>query len=113
MDLGGRDITSVQYQNANNSVQVTDEFMRAVEDGGDFALRARTDGQVIETVNARGCSTRWPRLLGCADPGISTTTPSTTGTPIPRRAGSPHPIPAVHELDKLVQPGEPLRLLKF
>ena len=34
MDLGGRDITSVQYQNANNSVRVTDEFMRAVEDGG-------------------------------------------------------------------------------
>jgi ribonucleoside-diphosphate reductase alpha chain len=40
MDLGGRDITSVQYQNANNSVRVTDEFMRAVEDGADFALRA-------------------------------------------------------------------------
>ena len=35
MDLGGRDITSVQYQNANNSVRVTDEFMRAVEDGAD------------------------------------------------------------------------------
>jgi ribonucleoside-diphosphate reductase alpha chain len=71
MDLGGRDITSVQYQNANNSVRVTDEFMRAVEDGGDFALRARTDGRVIETVNA-------PELFGkmaraaweCADPGM-------------------------------------------
>jgi ribonucleoside-diphosphate reductase alpha chain len=33
MDLGGADITSVQYQNANNSVRVTDEFMRAVEAG--------------------------------------------------------------------------------
>ena len=41
MDLGGADITSVQYQNANNSVRVTDEFMRAVEDGTDFGLRGR------------------------------------------------------------------------
>src|SRR6185295_13396238 len=41
MDLGGRDITSVQYQNANNSVRVTDEFMRAVEQGSTFGLRAR------------------------------------------------------------------------
>ena len=41
MDLGGNDITSVQYQNANNSVRVTDEFMRAVEEGTEFGLRAR------------------------------------------------------------------------
>ena len=40
MDLGGRDIVSVQYQNANNSVRVTDEFMRAVEDGTDSACAA-------------------------------------------------------------------------
>ncbi len=43
MDLGGADIVSVQYQNANNSVRVTDEFMRAVEDGADFDLRGRLD----------------------------------------------------------------------
>ena len=41
MDLGGKDIVSVQYQNANNSVRVTDEFMRAVEQGTEFGLRAR------------------------------------------------------------------------
>ncbi|HMI34698.1 MAG TPA: vitamin B12-dependent ribonucleotide reductase [Propionibacteriaceae bacterium] len=71
MDLGGRDITSVQYQNANNSVRVTDEFMRAVEDGGDFALRARTDGRVIETVNARELFNKMARAAWeCADPGI-------------------------------------------
>ena len=40
MDLGGSDIVSVQYQNANNSVRVTDEFMRAVEENGSFDLRA-------------------------------------------------------------------------
>ncbi len=71
MDLGGRDITSVQYQNANNSVRVTDEFMRAVEEGGDFALRARTDGRVIETVNARELFNKMARAAWeCADPGI-------------------------------------------
>ncbi|HEY6684228.1 MAG TPA: vitamin B12-dependent ribonucleotide reductase [Propionibacteriaceae bacterium] len=71
MDLGGRDIASVQYQNANNSVRVTDEFMRTVEDGGDFALRARTDGRVIETVKARELFDKIARAAWeCADPGI-------------------------------------------
>ena len=71
MDLGGRDITSVQYQNANNSVRVTDEFMRAVEEGGDFALRARTDGRVIQTVNAGELFNKMAKAAWeCADPGI-------------------------------------------
>ena len=52
MDLGGKDITSVQYQNANNSVRVTDEFMRAVEEKREFGLTARGTGEVIETVDA-------------------------------------------------------------
>ena len=50
MDLGGTAITSVQYQNANNSVRVSDAFMRAVEDGTEFGLRGRKTGEVIETV---------------------------------------------------------------
>ena len=71
MDLGGRDITSVQYQNANNSVRVTDEFMRAVEDGSEFALRARTDGRLVETVNAHELFSKMARAAWeCADPGI-------------------------------------------
>jgi ribonucleoside-diphosphate reductase alpha chain len=71
MDLGGRDITSVQYQNANNSVRVTDEFMKAVEDGTEFGLRARTDNRVIETVDARGLFDKIAKAAwACADPGI-------------------------------------------
>lgn len=71
MDLGGADIVSVQYQNANNSVRVSDEFMTAVENGGGFDLRGRLDGQVIETIDAkklfRGISqAAWE----CADPGL-------------------------------------------
>ena len=54
MDLGGQDIVSVQYQNANNSVRVSDEFMRAVEDGKPFDLLARRTGEVIDSVDAKG-----------------------------------------------------------
>jgi len=71
MDLGGRDINSVQYQNANNSVRVSDEFMRAVEEGTEFGLRARTDGAVIETVDAKGLFDKVAKAAwDCADPGM-------------------------------------------
>ena len=71
MDLGGQDITSVQYQNANNSVRVSDEFMRALESGSQFGLRARHTGEVVETVDAKGlfrkiATAAWE----CADPGV-------------------------------------------
>src|SRR3954466_14252800 len=71
MDLGGRDITSVQYQNANNSVRASDEFMRAVEEKGEFGLRARLDNSVIETINARELSDKIAKAAwACAGPGL-------------------------------------------
>jgi ribonucleoside-diphosphate reductase alpha chain len=71
MDLGGADIVSVQYQNANNSVRVSDEFMRAVESGSSFGLRARKTGEVIETVDARALFGKMTQAAWeCADPGI-------------------------------------------
>jgi ribonucleoside-diphosphate reductase alpha chain len=71
MDLGGRDIVSVQYQNANNSVRVSDEFMQAVADGTEFGLRARTDGRVIETIDAKTLFRAIAQAAwDCADPGI-------------------------------------------
>ena len=71
MDLGGADITSVQYQNANNSVRVSDEFMRAVEDGTDFALRGRKSGEEIERVDARDLFRKISEAAwACADPGL-------------------------------------------
>ncbi|HET9080163.1 MAG TPA: vitamin B12-dependent ribonucleotide reductase [Trebonia sp.] len=71
MDLGGSDIISVQYQNANNSVRVSDEFMQAVEDGKEFGLNARLTGETIETVDARELFRKIAQAAWeCADPGI-------------------------------------------
>jgi len=71
MRLDSDAFTSVQFQNANNSVRVTDEFMAAVEADGDWDLIARTDGSVIKTVKARElmreiADAAWR----CADPGV-------------------------------------------
>jgi adenosylcobalamin-dependent ribonucleoside-diphosphate reductase len=71
MDLGGKDIASVQYQNANNSVRVSDEFMRAVESGAKFDLNARTTGEPLAQVDARELFGKMAKAAWeCADPGI-------------------------------------------
>ncbi|MDA7948589.1 MAG: vitamin B12-dependent ribonucleotide reductase, partial [Hyphomicrobiaceae bacterium] len=62
---------TVSGQNSNNSVRVTDEFLQAVEAGGDWHLIRRTDGEVADTINAREL---WESIghaaWACADPGI-------------------------------------------
>jgi ribonucleoside-diphosphate reductase alpha chain len=71
MDLGGRDIYTVQYQNANNSVRVTDEFMAAVERGEKFHLHGRLDGAVLGEVDAKALFEKMAQAAWeCADPGI-------------------------------------------
>jgi ribonucleoside-diphosphate reductase alpha chain len=71
MDLDGSDSHSVQYQNANNSVRLTDEFMQAVVDDRDWDLVARIDSTVVRTVKARDLFRQIARAAWeCADPGI-------------------------------------------
>ena len=71
MDLDGADSYSIQYQNANNSVRVTDEFMQAVLEDADWGLVAVTTGEVLRTVKARDL---WRQIAQaaweCADPGL-------------------------------------------
>src|SRR5213594_2993267 len=71
MDLDGRDSYSIQYQNANNSVRVTDEFMRAYEADDTFDLRAVLDSRTVETVRARDLMGEIAQAAWeCADPGM-------------------------------------------
>ncbi|MCO8126886.1 vitamin B12-dependent ribonucleotide reductase [Acidimicrobiia bacterium EGI L10123] len=71
MSLDGVDMASVQYQNANNSVRVTDEFMQAVVDDADWNLTAVTSGEVVRTVRARELMRQISQAAWeCADPGM-------------------------------------------
>ena len=71
MRLDSDAFTSVQFQNANNSVRVTDEFMQAVENDDDWDLIARTDGSAIKTVKARDLMNQIADAAWqCADPGV-------------------------------------------
>nr|MDQ5808323.1 vitamin B12-dependent ribonucleotide reductase [Actinomycetota bacterium] len=71
MSIDGEGFFSIQYQNANNSVRVTEEFMQAVEEDAEWELTARTDGRVIETVRARELMNDIAEAAWrCADPGV-------------------------------------------
>ena len=71
MSLNGKDSFSVQYQNANNSVRVTDEFMEAVEADADWDLKKVKTGEVVKTVKARDIMRQFAEATWeCADPGM-------------------------------------------
>ena len=75
MDLDGADVHSVQYQNANNSVRLSDDFMQAVERDDEWSVTARTDGRVIKRYNARALFRQIAEAAWeCADPGIQFST---------------------------------------
>ena len=71
MSIDGDGFTSIQYQNANNSVRVTDEFMEAVADDAEWELLARKDGSVTKTLPARELLAQIAEAAWqCADPGV-------------------------------------------
>lgn len=71
MDLDGKDSFSIQYQNANNSVRITDEFMESVVADGNWDLTSVSTGEVIKTLKARDLLRQISQAAWeCADPGI-------------------------------------------
>jgi len=116
MDLDGKDIHSVQYQNANNSVRVTDDFMKAVEDDGDWNLTAVTDGRVVETIKARNL---WRQIAEsaweCADPGLQfdTTVNRWHTTPNAGRINGSNPCSEYMHLDNSACNLASINLLHF
>ena len=116
MDLGGKDIVSVQYQNANNSVRASDGFMRAVQDDKPFDLTARTDGSSVGTVSAKGLFTKIATAAWeCADPGMQydDTINDWHTTPESGRINASNPCSEYMHLDNSSCNLASLNLLKF
>ncbi len=116
MDLDGSDSFSIQYQNANNSVRVTDEFMQAVVDDGDWTLLARTDGSAVRTVRARDLFRQIAHAAWeCADPGMQfdTTINRWHTAPNAGRINGSNPCSEYVHLDNSACNLASLNLLKF
>ncbi len=116
MDLGGKDVISVQYQNANNSVRVTDDFMRAYENGTNFGLRARSTGEMIEDIDARHLFRKMAEAAwACADPGIQydTTINDWHTNPETGRINASNPCSEYMSLDNSSCNLASLNLMKF
>ncbi|HEY3940981.1 MAG TPA: vitamin B12-dependent ribonucleotide reductase [Acidimicrobiales bacterium] len=116
MDLDGADSHSTQYQNANNSVRVTDEFMQAVVDGSDWELTARTDGSVLRRVPARDLFRQIAHAAWeCADPGLQydTTINAWHTAPNSGRINGSNPCSEYLHLDDSACNLASLNLLKF
>lgn len=116
MDLDGKDSFSVQYQNANNSVRVTDDFMQAVENDDDWDLKGVSDKKVYKTVKARDL---WRQIAEsaweCADPGLQfdTTVNHWHTTPNAGRINGSNPCSEYMHLDNSACNLASINLLKY
>ena len=116
MDLDGRDSISIQYQNANNSVRVTDEFMHAYENDGEFDLKAVLDGHIVEHAGARELMREIAQAAWeCADPGMQydTIINDWHTTPESGRINASNPCSEYMHLDNSACNLASLNLLKF
>jgi ribonucleoside-diphosphate reductase alpha chain len=116
MSLDSPDWASIQYQNANNSVRVSDSFMNAVEGDADWNLTARVDGSVVETVKARKLLRDMAEAAWrCADPGVQydTTINSWHTLPNTGRINASNPCSEYMSIDDSACNLASLNLMKF
>src|SRR5437667_11695669 len=116
MSLDSGDWASIQYQNANNSVRVTDAFMEAAEAGSDWNLTARTDGTVVDTIPAKKllrdmATAAWK----CADPGVQYDTTINQWHTLPNtgRINASNPCSEYMSIDDSACNLSSINLLKF
>ncbi|HEY8703282.1 MAG TPA: vitamin B12-dependent ribonucleotide reductase [Gaiellaceae bacterium] len=116
MSLDSPDWASIQYQNANNSVRVSNAFMEAAVEGREFNLTARTDGSVVSTVDARGllkqiAAAAWE----CADPGVQYDTTINAWHTLPNtgRINASNPCSEYMSIDDSACNLASLNLMKF
>lgn len=116
MTLDGKDIFSVQYQNANNSVRVTDDFMQAVQNDADWELRAVTTGKSVKKIKARELFRQIAEAAWeCADPGMQfdTTINKWHTTPNAGRINGSNPCSEYMHLDNSACNLASINLLKY
>jgi ribonucleoside-diphosphate reductase alpha chain len=116
MSLDSADWASIQYQNANNSVRVTDSFMDAVENDAEWNLTARTDGAVVETVKARKLMHDMAEAAWrCADPGVQYDTTINAWHTLPNtsRINASNPCSEYMSIDDSACNLASLNLMKF
>jgi ribonucleoside-diphosphate reductase alpha chain len=116
MDLDGKDSYSVQYQNANNSVRVADEFMQAVQEDRDWKLKAVTTGATVESVRARELFREIAQAAWeCADPGMQydTTINEWHTCPASGRINASNPCSEYMHLDNSACNLASLNLMRF
>ncbi|MBA2474770.1 MAG: vitamin B12-dependent ribonucleotide reductase, partial [Actinobacteria bacterium] len=116
MSLDSPDWASIQYQNANNSVRVTDAFMEAAVEGKEWSLTARTDGTVVDTVGARDLLRQIAQAAWeCADPGVQydTTINSWHTLPNTGRINASNPCSEYMSIDDSACNLASINLLKF
>jgi ribonucleoside-diphosphate reductase alpha chain len=117
MSIDGDGFQSIQYQNANNSVRLTDEFMRAVEEGGEWRLLARTTGEPVgEAIPARELMREIAEAAWrCADPGVQydTTINRWHTDPVSGRINASNPCSEYMHVDNSACNLASLNLMKF
>jgi ribonucleoside-diphosphate reductase alpha chain len=116
MSIDGDGFYSIQYQNANNSVRLTDDFMHAVEKDEDWHLTARVTGEPVETIPARELMREIAEAAWrCADPGVQydTTINQWHTSPNSGRINASNPCSEYMHVDNSACNLASLNLMKF